>query len=223
MFDVMLSIWYQDFDALLETVSIHHLMLMLALILFLESSFVFLPLPGDGLVLFVGGLVGLGVVDLQYAFLLLTFTAGLGSCIAYIQGKWLSHHPIVSKIEKGLPENTLERASNLLEKYGFLALFFSRFIPFVRVLTPMIMGVRQLGVKRTVLMSFTSAMIWTTTLLLIGQWVMNNPLLSDYQETLNKAFLIVSMSLMLSATIAMLVRFSKKTKQQKLTVPLKKR
>ncbi len=214
MFDVMLSIWHQDFDVLLETVTIYHLMLILALILFLESSFVFLPLPGDGLVLFVGSLVGLGVVELQHAFLLLTFSAGLGSCIAYIQGRWLSHHPIVTKIENGLPDNTLQRASNLLEKYGFLALFISRFIPFVRVLTPMLMGIRELGVKRTVLMSFTSAMIWTAVLLFIGQWVMNNPMLSNHQETLNKAFLVVSLSLMLSATIAMLFRFSRKSKQQ---------
>ncbi|MDO6611327.1 DedA family protein [Shewanella sp. 1_MG-2023] len=214
MFDVMLSIWHQDFDVLLETVTIYHLMLILALILFLESSFVFLPLPGDGLVLFVGSLVGLGVVELQHAFLLLTFSAGLGSCIAYIQGRWLSHHPIVTKIENGLPDNTLQRASNLLEKYGFLALFISRFIPFVRVLTPMLMGIRELGVKRTVLMSFTSAMIWSAVLLFIGQWVMNNPMLSNHQETLNKAFLVVSLSLMLSATIAMLFRFSRKSKQQ---------
>ncbi|WP_394493637.1 DedA family protein [Shewanella sp. ENK2] len=175
MFDVLLSIWHQDFDALMETVSIYHLMLILALILFLESSFVFLPLPGDGLVLFVGGLVGLGVVELQLAIALLTVAAGLGSFIAYMQGRWLSHHPMVNKIEKGLPDNTLQRASDLLEKYGFLALFFSRFIPFVRVLTPMLMGIRKLGVKRTVLMSVTSALIWTTTLLFIGQWVMNNP------------------------------------------------
>ncbi|PMG74424.1 hypothetical protein BCU84_18590 [Shewanella sp. 10N.286.51.B7] len=214
MFDVMLSIWHQDFDVLLETVTIYHLMLILALILFLESSFVFLPLPGDGLVLFVGSLVGLGVVELQHAFLLLTFSAGLGSCIAYIQGRWLSHHPIVTKIENGLPDNTLQRASNLLEKYGFLALFISRFIPFVRVLTPMLMGIRELGVKRAVLMSFTSAMIWSAVLLFIGQWVMNNPMLSNHQETLNKAFLVVSLSLMISATIAMLFRFSRKSKQQ---------
>ncbi|MCL1045374.1 DedA family protein [Shewanella electrodiphila] len=214
MFDVMLSIWHQDFDVLLETVTIYHLMLILALILFLESSFVFLPLPGDGLVLFVGSLVGLGVVELQHAFLLLTFSAGLGSCIAYIQGRWLSHHPIVTKIENALPDHTLQRASNLLEKYGFLALFISRFIPFVRVLTPMLMGIRELGVKRTVLMSFTSAMIWSAVLLFIGQWVMNNPMLSNHQETLNKAFLVVSLSLMLSATIAMLFRFSRKSKQQ---------
>ncbi|WP_144212961.1 DedA family protein [Shewanella donghaensis] len=216
MLDIMLSIWHQDFDVLLDMVSIHHLMLILALILLLESSFVFLPLPGDGLVLFVGGLVGLGVVDFQYAFILLSFTAGLGSIVAYLQGRLLSQHPIISKVEKCLPDNALDRASGLLEKYGFLALFISRFIPFVRVITPMVMGIRKLSSKRTILMSFSSSIVWVCCLLFVGRWVMNNPILSEYQELLNKAFILISLSLMISATVAMIIRFMRKTAKSKL-------
>ncbi|WP_153913963.1 DedA family protein [Shewanella sp. TC10] len=215
MIEILQSIWHQDFDALLEMTTVHYLMLILALILFLESSFVFLPLPGDGLVLFVGGLVGLGVVEFNYALILLTIAAGLGSIIAYLQGRWLSHHPIVTKVENGLPDNTLDRASNLLEKYGFLALFFSRFIPFVRVLTPMLMGIRKLGIKRTMLMSFTSALIWSFSLLMVGRWVMNNPILAEYQEQLSKGFIVISLCLMISAIVAMLVRFTIKSKTGK--------
>lgn len=55
MNEILSAIWVQDFDTLLEINSLHILLLLLAVVLFLESSFVFLPLPGDGLVLFVGG------------------------------------------------------------------------------------------------------------------------------------------------------------------------
>ena len=72
MQEIISAIWLQDFDALLELNSLHVLLLLLGVVLFLESSFVFLPLPGDGLVLFVGGMVGLGAIDFSSALMLLT-------------------------------------------------------------------------------------------------------------------------------------------------------
>ncbi|MEZ8968324.1 hypothetical protein AB6E53_16710 [Vibrio breoganii] len=72
MQEILSAIWVQDFDALMEINSLHVLLLLLGMVLFLESSFVFLPLPGDGLVLFVGGLVGIGAIEFTDALILLT-------------------------------------------------------------------------------------------------------------------------------------------------------
>ena len=60
MQDMLLAIWHQDFEQLIQLQAVGLLVTCLVVILFLESSFVFLPLPGDSLVLLAGGLVAWG-------------------------------------------------------------------------------------------------------------------------------------------------------------------
>lgn len=213
MQEIISAIWLQDFDALLELNSLHVLLLLLGVVLFLESSFVFLPLPGDGLVLFVGGMVGLGAIDFSSALMLLTSASFLGSIVAYFQGRWLHNTPFMRKAEQTLPDESLPKAKRLLNRYGFLSLFVSRFVPFVRVLTPMLMGVAQLSVVRTLVVSFTSSITWVISLLMTGQWVMRHPFVSQYQELLTKWFLLGSLILMMTAFITLLIRVATKKQQ----------
>ncbi|MUK62346.1 DedA family protein [Aliivibrio fischeri] len=210
MNEILSAIWVQDFDALLEINSLHILLLLLAVVLFLESSFVFLPLPGDGLVLFVGGLVGLEAVDFYAAFILLSLSASLGTIIGYLQGRWLESSHFMTKIETILPDDSLPRARRLLNKFGFLSLFVSRFIPFVRVLTPMLMGVARLNIFRTIMISVTSSVIWVLTLLYAGKSIMRHPFLSQHQELLTKWFLLISLTLMITAFITLFIRIIRK-------------
>ena len=69
MQDMLLAIWHQDFEQLIQLQAVGLLVTCLVVILFLESSFVFLPLPGDSLVLLAGGLVGMGVLGPEVVFL----------------------------------------------------------------------------------------------------------------------------------------------------------
>ncbi|WP_353499649.1 DedA family protein [Vibrio chaetopteri] len=216
MQEIISAIWMQDFDALLELNSLHVLLLLLGVVLFLESSFVFLPLPGDGLVLFIGGMVGLGAIDFSSALLLLTSAAFLGSIVAYLQGRWLHNTQFMRKAEQTLPAGSLPKAKNLLNQFGFLSLFISRFVPFVRVLTPMLMGVAQLSFIRTLVVSFTSSIMWVFSLLLLGKWVMRHPFVSQYQEFITKWFLMGSLVLMIVAFIAIFMRLATKKRQLKI-------
>lgn len=210
MNEILAAIWVQDFDTLLEINSLHILLLLLAVVLFLESSFVFLPLPGDGLVLFVGGLVGLGAVDFYTALTALSVSACLGTIIGYLQGRWLEGSRFMNNVEVLLPDDSLPRARHLLNKFGFLSLFVSRFIPFVRVLTPMLMGVARLSFIRTVMISITSSIVWVLTLLYAGKSIMRHPFLHQQQELITKWFLFTSLMLMAIAFISLLIRMIRK-------------
>ncbi|CAM4161933.1 DedA family protein [Vibrio neonatus] len=213
MLDIISAIWLQDFDALLELNSLHVLLLLLGIVLFLESSFVFLPLPGDGLVLFVGGMIGLGLIEFSSALWLLTSAAFFGSIVAYVQGRWLHNTQFMRKAERTLPDESLPKAKTLLNRFGFLSLFVSRFVPFVRVLTPMLMGIAQLSAIRTLIVSFTSSITWVFSLLLIGKWIMRHPFVSQYQELITKWFLISSLLLMVTAFVALFIRLTTKKRQ----------
>jgi membrane protein DedA with SNARE-associated domain len=75
------------------------------------------------------------------------------------------------------------------------------------------MGVAQLSVIRTLVVSFTSSITWVFSLLLLGKWVMRHPFISQYQELITKWFLMGSLILMITAFIALFIRLATKKRQ----------
>ncbi|PSW18241.1 DedA family protein [Photobacterium sanctipauli] len=207
MQEMLLAIWHHDFETLQQVSSLKWFLMILALVLFLESSFVFLPLPGDSLVLFAGGMIGLGILDFHSTAAILCLSATVGGYIGYLQGRVLHRTPFVDWLERILPDDALPRARHLLHKYGFLSLFVSRFIPFVRVLTPMLMGIAKLSAWRMVITNAASSLIWCLVLLLAGKWVMLSPMLQDYQATITKGLVSMSLVLMLVAMMGLFYRY----------------
>ncbi|MBE8736713.1 DedA family protein [Aeromonas veronii] len=209
MLDMLMAIWHQDFDALVQMQAVPLLISCLMLVLLLESAFVFLPLPGDSLVLLAGGLVGMGVFGPEVTLIYLPLAAGIGSVLAYWQGRALQRTRFMDHIERMLPPDSLPKATRLLKQYGFLAMFSSRFIPFVRVLTPMLMGIGRLSVLRMCVASFASAFMWALCLSLVGKLAMNTPFFLHHSELLTRALLITSLVLFLVAVMAILFRWFK--------------
>ncbi|MGR2945766.1 DedA family protein [Vibrio vulnificus] len=193
-----------DFDVIQNS---KYLLIILTAILFLESAFVFLPLPGDSLVIFSGGMVALGVLPVTESIILLTLAASLGGLVAYWQGFLLRQSRAHRSLEGILPNGTLERATTLLMKYGFLSLFVSRFIPFVRVLTPMMMGVNRLNAIKVFFSNLSSSLLWVALLLLIGKLTLLNPMLENYQAILIKGLVGVSLTLMFITLFGIVIRY----------------
>ncbi|PUZ96738.1 DedA family protein [Vibrio vulnificus] len=193
-----------DFDVIQNS---KYLLIILTTILFLESAFVFLPLPGDSLVIFSGGMVALGVLPVTESIILLTLATSLGGLVAYWQGFLLRQSRVHRSLEGILPNGTLARATTLLMKYGFLSLFVSRFIPFVRVLTPMMMGVNRLNAIKVFFSNLSSSLLWVALLLLIGKLTLLNPMLENYQAILIKGLVGVSLTLMFITLFGIVIRY----------------
>lgn len=212
MQEMLSAIWQQDFQLLIELGKVDLLISCLLLILFLESAFVFLPLPGDSLVLLSGGLMAAGVLQPEVVYLYLPLAAGLGSLVAYWQGHALAHTRFMRHIERAVPNGSLARASGLLERHGLLAMFSSRFIPFVRVLTPMMMGMTRLTVAKVAVISLVSAFCWTLVLSMASAALMKLPVLAQYHQLLGKVLVLVSAVLFLLAVVAIAYRLLRSPK-----------
>ncbi len=212
MQEMLSAIWQQDFQLLIELGKVDLLISCLLLILFLESAFVFLPLPGDSLVLLSGGLMAAGVLQPEVVYLYLPLAAGLGSLVAYWQGHALAHTRFMRHIERTVPNGSLARASGLLERHGLLAMFSSRFIPFVRVLTPMMMGMTRLTVAKVAVISLVSAFCWTLVLSMASAALMKLPVLAQYHQLLGKVLVLVSAVLFLLAVVAIAYRLLRSPK-----------
>jgi membrane protein DedA with SNARE-associated domain len=142
--------------------------------------------------------------------LYLPLAAGIGSVLAYWQGQALHGTRFMGHVERMIPEGSLPRASRLLDRYGFWAMFVSRFIPFVRVLTPMLMGVSRLHLLRVAVASFASAFLWSLVLSMAGKMVMATPVFAHHQELLTKCLLVTSFGLFVIAVAAIGMRLLKR-------------
>lgn len=215
MYDMLLAIWQQDFQYLSQSGAVGLLIFCMALILFLESAFVFLPLPGDSLVLLSGSLVAAGVFNHEVTLLYLPLAAGLGSLVAYWQGYALAHTRFMVHIERMVPPDTMPRTTRLLESHGLLAMFSSRFIPFVRVITPMMLGITNLHLPKIAVISFVSAFCWALTLSVFSAFIVQLPQVAQYQQQLTQGLIMLSALLFVLAIVAVFVRWYRHHKAEK--------
>lgn len=167
--DVLIAIWNQDFNALLAPESAILIYVLVTFFIGLESSFLpAAPLPCDSVVVLVGTLSAVGVLSPFIAFPLLIVAAAGGSWLAYLQGKWLNKLPIVRGWLAKVPESNMRLVDNLLCRDGLVALFCARFVPGVRSLVPMVMGIRVHDAPRFHYFSWLSATLWIGLLAGVG-------------------------------------------------------
>ncbi|ENN2390597.1 DedA family protein [Vibrio alginolyticus] len=193
MFDsiiqVLSAFWHQDFTALMAPGSAGLVYFVVAVIIFLESGFIpAAPFPCDSVVVLSGTLAAVGVLDPIMIMLVIAVSAGLGSWAAYLQGKWLNRLPKVQGWVSAVPQKRLEQVDVLLSKHGLIALFCARFIPVVRSLLPLMMGLRVKRISKVHYFAWLSAILWTLILCGFGSLL---PLLP---ENMSKAITILLMA-----------------------------
>ncbi|MFH4787321.1 DedA family protein [Vibrio alginolyticus] len=193
MFDsiiqVLSAFWHQDFTALMAPGSAGLVYFVVAVIIFLESGFIpAAPFPCDSVVVLSGTLAAVGVLDPIMIMLVIAVSAGLGSWAAYLQGKWLNRLPKVQGWVSAVPQKRVEQVDVLLSKHGLIALFCARFIPVVRSLLPLMMGLRVKRISKVHYFAWLSAILWTLILCGFGSLL---PLLP---ENMSKAITILLMA-----------------------------
>ncbi|MFA0086823.1 DedA family protein [Vibrio sp. 10N.261.51.F12] len=163
--DVVIALWHQDFNTLLAPESAIFIYILVTFLIALESSFLPAePLPCDSVVVLVGTLSAVGVLHPFLAFPLLIIAAATGSWLAYLQGKWLNRLPWVRGRLAKVPERNMHTVDALLGRHGLVALFSARFIPCVRSVVPMMMGMRTHETSRFHYFSWLSATLWIALL-----------------------------------------------------------
>ncbi|PTB33689.1 DedA family protein [Photobacterium phosphoreum] len=175
--EILVALWHQDFDTLLTPGSAIIIYIFVTLFILLESAFLpAAPLPCDSIVVLVGTLTAVGVLHPLIAFPLLIVAASFGSWLAYLQGKWLNRLPLANSWLNKVPQNSLRKVDILLARHGLIALFAARFIPCMRSVLPMVMGIRAQQTAQFHYFSWISACLWIGILAGLG-WLL--PILPD--------------------------------------------
>lgn len=189
---------------------------MLFVILMLENGV--LPaafLPGDSLLFLTGILISLDIFHFGLINVVLIAGAALGTWLGYLQGRWLGNTKIVKNWLDHLPKKYHQRARILFYRYGLLALFFARFIPFVRTLLPIMAGLSGLGNKRFHIYNWLSATLWIFLIVTLGYLFGLSPIFKAYEKQFMTLFMLIPVFLLVIGLIASLWVVYKRWQSQK--------
>ncbi len=135
---------------------------------FIESSF--FPLapffPGDGLLFSIGVLAAENTFDLWLAIPVLLVSGILGSAVAYLLGK--KSGPLIFEKTSLFNQKHIEKANDFYKKHGGMAFLFSRFMPIIRALIPLIAGIAKMDSRKFWEYNIVSVSIWVFVITFTG-------------------------------------------------------
>ncbi|NOH80141.1 DedA family protein [Vibrio sp. RE86] len=207
---VFIALWNQDFSVLQSPESAVMIYCVVGILIFLESGFIpAAPFPCDSVVVLSGTLAAVGVLNPIAVLLLIFVAAALGSWAGYLQGTWLNKLPKVQGWVDAVPNNRMAQVDRLLGKHGLVALFSARFVPVVRSLLPLMMGMRASQVSKFHYFSWLSALLWTLLLCSFGMLLPMLPdAISKYITAGLMAAPVITLSLAISSFVLIKLRKS---------------
>jgi membrane-associated protein len=154
-------------------------------------------LPGDSMLVTAGLLIASGKVPLDIVWLipLLCIAAICGNTSGYWigarAGKALYNRPQSRFFRRDLLLKTRE----FYERHGGVTIVVSCFMPFARTFAPVVAGIAEMKYRRFILFNVTGAIVWITSMLLIGYYLGRIiPGIERHIELLIAAIILISTS-----------------------------
>lgn len=155
---------------------------IIALIIFVETGLIVMPiLPGDSL-LFAAGLLAssTGKLELNILIPLLIGAALLGDNVNYWVGKHFSRFIKSKKRILFLKHEHIDQTHEFYKAHGGKAVILARFMPIIRTVAPFVAGAGSMKYGKYILFCILGATLWVTSLTLAGyflgsnEWVKHN-------------------------------------------------
>lgn len=124
-------------------------------------------IPATALLLFTGGLVGADTLPIAPILLWGIVGAIVGDAVSFWLGRWVGPSILRWRLIKR-HRSTVARARLFFYRYGFLSIFFGRFLGPIRSTIPTVAGVMGMGHWRFQLANTLSAIVWVPLMLLPG-------------------------------------------------------
>lgn len=167
---------------------------ILFLILFCETGLVFLPfLPGDSLIFAAGAFAAIGELNIFLLWILIVIAAILGDTVNYEIGKHFGKKILNNKKITIIKKENLQKAEDLVAKYGGAAVFIARFMPIIRTIVPFVVGIGQLHYPKFIKFNALGGIIWVTLFIIIGYLFGNIPAVKDHFTLIILAIIFLSL------------------------------
>jgi len=163
---------------------------IIMLIVFAETGlFMGFFLPGDSL-LFVAGVaweslvIGFFNLPLVFIMILISICAILGNMVGYWFGRKIGPAMYTWKDRWYFKQRFLQQARVFYEEHGNGAIFYARFLPFVRTFAPIVAGIVEMDKRKFTMISSISAFVWVFVMMLAGRYL-HQILLKEFNYNLS--------------------------------------
>lgn len=176
-------------------------------IAFIEN--IFPPFPSDVIVAFSGALAAITEISLVLVIIFAVTGSTFGFIVMYFIGKFAGNKILeVGKIKFISPEAVF-KVEKWFQKYGYWLIVANRFLAGTRAIISFFAGMSEMNLKRTIILSAISSLIWNLILIFVGFYVGHNlTKISFYITTYNK----VVFAIILAISLFYIVRFFIKRK-----------
>ncbi len=180
-------------------------------------------LPGDSL-LFLAGIYNRELMEnvmfiessLLNVLILATavaFAGILGNTVGYWFGSKSGYYLYNKKDTFWFKKKYLIQSKEFFERHGGRAIIFARFLPIFRTFAPIVAGIVYMDKKRFMFYNILSSFIWSYSLIFAGHYLYGF-LLRNYQIDLKEHIEIIVISLVVITILPVIMKFSKKVKDQ---------
>ncbi len=141
---------------------------------------IFPPSPSDSVLVFMGSLVGIGTIGFLPLLVFATIGSVLGFIIMFLLGSKFGERIVDSNKLAFINQKSMEKPEQWFRKYGYYLIIANRFLSGTRAVISFFAGLSDLDLKKTVILSTGSALVWNSILIYLGYVFGNN-----YEEILN--------------------------------------
>jgi membrane-associated protein len=168
---------------------------LLFLIIFCETGLIVVPfLPGDSLLFAAGAITATaaGAVNVHILCGLLVLASILGNSVNYAIGRFIGPKIFASKKSKLFNLNYLNQAHLFYKRFGGKTIIIARFIPIIRTFAPFVAGIAAMNYRRFTTYNIVSALLWISSLMYLGYWFGNLPVVKNNFSLVIAAIIILS-------------------------------
>ena len=173
--------------------------IIIALIIFVETGLIVMPiLPGDSL-LFAAGLLAAstGKLELQILIPLLIGAALLGDNVNYWVGKHFSRYIKSRQQILFFKHEYIDQTHAFYKTHGGKAVILARFMPIIRTVAPFVAGAGSMKYGKYILFCILGATLWVTSLTLAGYFLGSNEWVKLNFEKVVLSIVLISLMPML--------------------------
>ena len=132
-------------------------------------------MPSEVILPFIGITAAQGKIT-YFGALISSIIGGLiGSILCYLLG-YYGGNPLIEKMKLKFPKTkgSIEMINKWFEKYGKLAVLFTRLVPLTRTYISIIAGTTKLSIKTFSLFSIIGIAVWNSVLVTLGYFIGHN-------------------------------------------------
>ncbi len=146
--------------------------LVLFAIAYLEN--VIPPLPGDVAIVVAGMVAAAGAVSLPIVVILAAVAGGLGFMSVFAAGRWFDEALDDPTRFRWLPRGDIRRAEGYVARFGYFVVAANRFLPGVRAVIAITVGMSHLTPGRVAALATASAAVWAALVSYLGYALVDN-------------------------------------------------